>query len=68
MEESLLTGFLEKIVIVANKPFMVQEMVHPHNSGSTARSFFKLLRTEKCQQVDDGNNNGLCQNKFVQGK
>ena len=49
MEERLLTGFLKKIVIVANKPFMVQEMVHPHNFGSAARSFFKLLHTEKCQ-------------------
>ena len=49
MEERLLTGFLKKIVIVANKPLKVQEMVDPHNSGCAARSFSKLLHTEKCQ-------------------
>ena len=41
--------FSEKNYIVANTPFMAQEMAHPHNSGSAARSFFKLLHTEKCQ-------------------
>ena len=47
--QGLLTGFLKKIIIVANKPFMVQEMVHPHNSGSAVRIFFKILHTEMCQ-------------------
>ena len=48
-EQGLLTGFLKKNYVVANTPFMAQEMAHPHNSGSPARSFFKLLHTEKCQ-------------------
>ena len=38
----------KKTLIDANKPFMVQEMVYPHNSGSAARIFFKILHTEKC--------------------
>ena len=48
-EQGLLTGFLKKNYVVANTPFSAQEMAHPHNSGSPARSFFKLLHTEKCQ-------------------
>ena len=48
-EQGLLTGFLKKNYVVANTPFMAQEMAHPHNAGSPARSFFKLLHTEKCQ-------------------
>ena len=48
-EQGLLTGFLKKNYVVANTPFMAQEMAHLHNSGSPARSFFKLLHTEKCQ-------------------
>ena len=48
-EQGLVTGFLKKNYVVANTPFMAQEMAHPHHSGSPARSFFKLLHTEKCQ-------------------
>ena len=39
----LLTGFLEQILIVANKPFMTQKMVHPHNSGSAVGIFKKFF-------------------------
>ena len=39
----LLTGFLKKFLIVANKPFMAQKMVHPHNSGSAVRIFKKFF-------------------------
>ena len=41
-EQGLLTGFLKKILIVANEPFMAQKMVHPHNSGSAVRIFLKF--------------------------
>ena len=43
-EQGLLTGFLKKILTVANKPFMAQKMVHPHNSGSALRILKKIFR------------------------
>ena len=42
-EQGLLTGFLKKILVVANKPYMAQKMVHPHNAGSAARIFLKFF-------------------------
>ena len=42
-EQGLLTGFLKEILIVANKPFMTQKIVHPHNSGSAERIFLKIF-------------------------
>ena len=42
-EQGLLTGFLKKILIVANKPFMAQKMVHPHNSGPAVRIFLNFF-------------------------
>ena len=48
-EQGLLTGFLKKILIVANKPFMAQKMVHPHNSGSAVRIFLKIFHNKRGQ-------------------
>ena len=37
--QGILTDFLKKILTVANKPFMAQKMVHPHNSEPAVRIF-----------------------------
>ena len=39
----VISRFSEKNLVVANKPFMAQKMVHPHNSGSAGRIFLNFF-------------------------
>ena len=43
-------------------------MVHPNNSGFTVRIFFKILRNEKGQSVDESGINNFPKKKIVWGK
>ena len=60
--------FSKKKIVWGKGTVLDSKMVCPHDSGAAGRIFLKILHTEKCQQVDDSNNNGLYQNKCVQGK
>ena len=59
--------FSKKKIVWDKGTILDSKMVCLHDSGAAGRIVLKILHTEKCKQVDDGDNNGLYQNS-VQDK
>ena len=59
--------FQKKFLLKANGPFWAQKW-HILITLDPLQEFFKILQNEKCQEVDESNNNGLYQENFVQNK
>ena len=43
-EQDLLTDFLKKIIVWANRSFWAQKLAHPHNSGLAVKMFQKFAQ------------------------
>ena len=52
--------FQKKFLLKANGPFWAQKW-HILITLDPLQEFFKILQNEKCQEVDESNNNGLYQ-------
>ena len=66
---------MKMILIIFKKNFCLGRMEHfgPKNGASSClwiccRNFLELFHSEKCQWVDETNNNDLYQKHFVQDK
>ena len=60
--------FFEKILCQRKWVILGIKMVHPHNFGSTLKSFFLILHNEKGQEIHGNYINGFSEKILIWGK